>query len=115
MDAIRQVALGRLVIPDEAIRRVFRLIRGGTALIPGPKVLTVREREVLTNFAGGRSYAQIAQALGVGTVTVRNAIYRVQDKLGVQSKQEIEVWAVRNGLLEDAVEGVDSKPTAQGT
>ena len=55
MDAIRQVALGRLVIPDEAIRRVFRLILGGTALMPGPKVLTVREREVLTHFAGGRS------------------------------------------------------------
>ena len=48
-------------------------------------------------------------------MTVGNAIYRVQDKLGVQSKQEIEVWAVRNGLLEDAVEGVDSKPTAPGT
>ena len=115
VDAIRQVAGGRLVIPDEAIRRVFRLIRGGTALMPGPKVLTVREREVLTHFARGKSYAQIAQALGVGTVTVRNAIYRVQDKLGVQSKQEIVVWAVRNGLLEDAVEGVDSQPTAQGT
>ena len=115
VDAIRQVAGGRLVIPDEAIRRVFRLIRGGTALMPGPKVLTVREREVLTHFARGKSYAQIAQALGIGTVTVRNAIYRVQDKLGVQSKQEIVVWAVRNGLLEDAVEGVDSQPTAQGT
>ncbi len=100
VDAIRQVAGGRLVIPDEAMRRVFKLIRCGTALMPGPKVLTVREREVLTHFAKGKSYAQIAKALGVGTVTVRNAIYRVQDKLALDSKQEIVVWAVRNRLLD---------------
>ena len=31
---------------------------------------------------------------------MRNAIYRVQDKLGIESKQEIVVWAVRNGLLD---------------
>ena len=68
--------------------------------MPGPKVLTVREREVLIHFARGNSYAAIAEDLGVNTVTVRNAIYRVQDKLGVESKQEIVVWAVRNGLLD---------------
>ena len=114
VDAIRKVAEGKLMIPDDAIRWVFRLLRSGTALMPGPKVLTVREREVLTHFARGKSYARIAEALGVGTVTVRNAIYRVQDKLGVESKQEIVVWAVRNGLLDDVVGGVDSQPTAEG-
>ena len=45
-----------------------------------------------------KSYARIAETLGVGTVTVRNAIYRVQGKLGVESKQETVVLAVRNGL-----------------
>ena len=97
--AVREVAEGRLMIPDDAVRRVFKLIRGGPSLTPGPKVLTVKEREVLTLFAEGRSYAQIAEARGVSMVTVRNAIYRIQDKLGVRSKQEIVVWAVRNGLL----------------
>ena len=107
--AIREVVGGRLVIPHQAVRRVFEQIRGGTELMPVPKVLTVREREVLTHFARGKSYAQIAQALGVSTVTVRNAIYRVQDKLGVDSKQEIVVWAVRNRLLDDAVGGSASQ------
>ena len=105
MDAIRKVAEGRLMIPDDAVRRAFRLIRSGTVLTPGPKVLTVREREILTHFARGKPYARIAEALGVSTVTVRNAIYRVQDKLGVESKQEIVVWAVRNGLLDGEVDG----------
>ena len=79
----------------------------------GPKVLTVREREVLTHFARGKSYTRIAEALGVGTVTVRNAVYRIQDKLGVESKQEIVVWAVRNGLLDDDEAGNDAQPAVQ--
>ena len=99
-DAIRKVAGGGLMIPEDSIHRVFRLIRSGIALMPGPKVLTAREREVLAHFSKGKSYAGIAADLGIGTVTVRNAIYRVQDKLGVVSKQEIVVWAVRNGLLD---------------
>ena len=111
MDAIRVVAAGKLMIPDDALRRVFKLIRGGTAFAPGPKVLTVRERQVLTQFATGKSYARIAEALGVNMTTVRNAVYRVQDKLGVESKQEIVVWAVRNGLLDDDLVGIDAKPT----
>ncbi len=100
VNAIRKVAGGELTIPDDAVKQVFRLIRDGTAMAPGPKVLTAREREILTQFASGKSYGQIADDLGVGMTTVRNAIYRVQDKLGVESKQEIVVWAVRNGLLD---------------
>ena len=83
----------------------------GLHLTPGPKVLTMRERQIVTQFATGKSYARIAEALGVNMTTVRNAVYRVQDKLGVGSKQEIVVWAVRNGLLDDDLVGIDAKPT----
>ena len=61
---------------------------------------TLVDREVLAHFARGKSNAGIAEALGVGRVTVRNAIYRVLDKLGVESNRETLVWAVQNGLLE---------------
>ena len=108
--AICHVAGGGLMIPDDAVRRVFRLIRAGAHLMPGPKVLTTREREVLILFARGKSYVRIAEILDVSTVTVRNAIYRVQDKLGVESKQETVVWAVRNGLL-DVEERISPEPT----
>ena len=100
VNAIRKVAGGELMIPDDAVKQIFRLIRDGMAMAPGPKVLTPRERQILTQFARGKSYTQIADDLDVGMTTVRNAIYRVQDKLGVESKQEIVVWAVRNGLLD---------------
>ncbi len=100
VNAVRQAAEGRLIIPDDAVRRVFKLMGSRTAPMPGSKALTAREKEVLTWFARGKSYAQIAEVIGVRMVTVRNTIYRVREKLRVESKQEIVVWAVRNGLLD---------------
>ncbi len=101
VDAVRAVAGGRLMLPDDSVRRVFRLIREGGAPTVVPGILTEREREILAQFARGKSYAQIAKERGVSMTTVRNAIYRIQDKIGVRSKQEIVVWAVRNGLLDE--------------
>ena len=34
-------------------------------------------------------------------MTIRNGIYGIQDKLKIETKQELVVWAVRNGLLDD--------------
>ena len=103
-EAIREVAQGRLRIPEKSIRRVFALIRGQRGLTAkrALEALTEREREIVRLFASGKSYGQIAEARGGKTVTVRNAIYHIQDKLGVDTKQEIVVWAVKNGLLDDA-------------
>ena len=106
-DAVREVAEGRLRIPDSAIRRVFALIRGQRELTIRRALdsLTTREREVLKLFASGSSYAEIAGAGGNSTVTVRNTVYRIQAKLRINSKQELVVWAVRNGLLDDVAKG----------
>ena len=98
--AVRQVAAGNLMIPGDAVRRAFRLLGAG-ATKHAADLLTAREREVLTRFATGKAYSEIAGDMGISKVTVRNAIYRVQNKLGVESQQEIVVWAVRNGLLEE--------------
>ena len=112
VNAVRKVAQGQLAIPDDAVTRVFKLIRAGAQQWPGPRPLTAREREILTHFARGKSYAQVANVLGVKMMTVRNAIYRIQNKLGVRSRQEVVVWAVRNGLLDDGESADDAQPTA---
>ena len=99
--AVRQVAAGNLIIPEDAVRRAFKLLGDGVAWRPAPNLLSTREREVLTRFATGKAYADIAGDMGISKVTVRNTIYRVQNKLGVGSQQEIVVWAVQNGLLDE--------------
>ena len=63
--------------------------------------LTAREREILMSFARGLSYAKIAEERGIKPVTVRNAVYGIQHKLGVESMQGLVLWAVQGGLLND--------------
>ena len=73
------------------------------------ETLTTLERETLTLFASGRSYAEIAAARGNSIATVRNNLYCIQDKLDIGTKQELVIWAVRNGLVDDVVVGIDSE------
>ena len=98
---VRLVAAGEMQLPTEVVRRVFAGIRGQSKTEVDEDNLTRREREILALFSQGMSYAAIAEARGIKPVTVRNAIYNIQGKLGVDTKQEIVVWAVRNGLLDD--------------
>ena len=104
---VGDVANGEYRIPAEAIRRAFAGIRAASeqAATQGPGRLTAREREILTLFAQGLSYADIAEIRGNRPLTVRNAIYGIQNKLGIETKQELAVWAVRNGLLDDYESG----------
>ena len=76
--------------------------------------MTALERETLTLFASGRSYTEIAEARGNSTVTIRNTLYRIQEKLGAGRKQELVIWAVRNGLVDDVVVGNDPQPESEG-
>ena len=98
--AIRDAAAGEMRMPADVVRRVFARIRGRAEQEKGGAELTQRELEILTSFSRGLSYTRIAQGRGIRPVTVRNAIQTIQSKLSLGSKQEIVVWAVRNGLLD---------------
>lgn len=100
--AVRDVAAGKLLLPADTVRRAFEDLRNDQKdRTDGDHgTLTDLEREVLTLFAKGSSYAEIAEQRGNSSVTVRNTLYRIQDKLKVATKQEIVVWAVQNGLLD---------------
>ena len=99
--ALKLVAGGEVSLPANVVRRVFAQIRNE----PGPEderdVLTQREREILASFSRGESYAAIAVSRDVKPVTIRNAMYVIQSKLGLGTKQELVVWAVENGILDD--------------
>ena len=100
LSTVKVVAAGEMRLPTDVVRRVFARIRSG-ATAEEEADLTPREKEILASFSRGMSYAAIAEAREVKPVTIRNAIYTIQVKLGLDTKQEIVVWAVRNGLLDD--------------
>ena len=112
LSVVRGVALGEFHVPVEVVRRVFEGIRAaGTGDAAEAAGLTSREREILVSFAQGMSYARIAEERGVNVVTVRNAIYGVQRKLGMTTMQELVIWCVRNGLLDGyGADGLDGEP-----
>ena len=97
---MKSAAAGQGRLPTDVVRRAFARMRSGVRTKEEVD-LTPREKEILVSFCQGMSYTAIAATRGVKVVTVRNAIYTVQVKLGVDSKQAIVVWALRNGLLDD--------------
>ena len=103
LSALRSAAVGDFRLPPEMVRKAFTAIRGdGSAGDAAAQAgLTNREREILVQFARGLTYAQIAEARGIRPVTVRNAVYGIQGKLGLEKVQGLVFWAVRNGLLDN--------------
>ena len=54
------------------------------------------------SFAMCMSYVRKAQMRGIKPVTIRNATFGIQSKLKVGAMPGLVLWAVRNGLLDDA-------------
>ena len=113
---IRDVAAGELRVPTDIVMRTIGKMRDGAEWGEDqkPHLLTQRELEILKSFARGASYAAIAEDRGVKTVTIRNAVYLIHGKLGVSSNQELVIWAMRNGLLDDFELGDQLRPPESG-
>jgi len=61
--------------------------------------LAPREREVVRLTADGLSAGQIADALGIGTTTVKTHLQRIYRKLDVTDRAAMVAKALRHGLL----------------
>jgi DNA-binding NarL/FixJ family response regulator len=81
----------------DVLHAIHLASRGLTVLPPatldgpqvGPDLLTPREADVLELLQGGRSNAEIAQALHVSIETVRTHVRRIYRKLGVRTRREL--------------------------
>ena len=62
--------------------------------------LTERERSVLALVADGRTYEQIAAALGIGAETARTHLRKASERLGAATKTHAVASALRLGLIE---------------
>ncbi len=113
--ALVDVAEGGVQVPAKVLREVFSMVRGERKLVSRQPLdkLTALERETLALFASGKSYTEISKVRGNSTVTIRNTLYRIQEKLGIGRKQELVIWAVRNGLVDDVVVGNDTQPESE--
>ena len=93
--AIRGAAEGRVQLAPEAAARLMREVRAPE----NPEALTERETEVLKLLARGKSNRQIASELFVEEKTVKAHVSSILRKLGVQSRTQAALHAVRTGLV----------------
>ena len=68
--------------------------------------LTAREREVMAHLVAGRSYAEIAEALGISQKTVSVHVSNLLRKTGSRNRAEAADFARRHGLAQ-----TDAPPT----
>ena len=61
--------------------------------------LTGREIEVLSLVADGKTSRQIGDLLYISENTVKNHIRNILDKLGLHSRNEAVLYAVRENLI----------------
>ncbi|MEU2955964.1 response regulator transcription factor [Streptomyces xanthochromogenes] len=66
--------------------------------------LTVREREVLVQVAGGHSNDEIAERLAVSPLTVKTHVNRAMAKLSARDRAQLVVIAYESGLVRPRVD-----------
>jgi len=93
LEAIRQVAQGRLVFP-RAAQRWMAVYRQSTPQPEGS--LSEREKAVLVLLARGLPNAEIATALVVSENTVRFHLKNIYEKLQVTNRTEAVAWYFRH-------------------
>ena len=110
-NAVRAAARGRSWLsPEVASQVVQRAIKRQSSVDPGVPTLvyaeglTAREREILCYLAEGLDNSAIAERCTVTKRTVQNHISNIYGKLGVTSRAEAMLYALRTGLTQISVE-----------
>ena len=99
--AIKAAAAGQVQLTPKAAARLMQAV----STPESPEALTERENEVLRLLAQGQSNKQIARNLHIAEKTVKTHVSNILSKLGVQSRTQATLYAVRIGLVSANVAG----------
>jgi DNA-binding NarL/FixJ family response regulator len=100
--AIRAAIAGQLHLDPAAAKALAAGLRAPRSAV---EALTARERQVLTQIATGCSNRQIGRHLGVTERTARTHVSNILSKLGLASRTQAALWAVKEGLVEQSPAG----------
>src|SRR5438552_8461235 len=93
--AIKAAAAGQVQLTPKAAARLMQAV----STPQSPEALTERETEVLRLLAQGQSNKQIARRLHNTEPTIKSHVSRILSKLGVQSRTQATLYAIRLGLV----------------
>ena len=95
-DAVRAAVAGEVHLDPAAAKALTASLRAPAAT---ETALSPREREVVVLIAEGATNRQIARHLGVAERTARTHVSNILGKLGLASRTQAAMWAVREGLV----------------
>lgn len=95
-DAIRAAHRGEAHLDPRVAKRLTQSLREPTAI----DELTPREREVLVLVATGLSNYKIARMLAISERTARTHVSSILAKLGLASRTQAALWAIREGIAQ---------------
>jgi DNA-binding NarL/FixJ family response regulator len=97
VQAIKAAAAGQVQLSPEVAARLMREV----GVPESPEKLTERETEVLCLLAQGKANKEIASELVIGIKTVKTHVSNILSKLGVTSRTQAALFAVRVGLVSE--------------
>jgi len=97
--AVRAAHRGELQL-DPAVARLLMSSLRGISRDDVSSALTPRELEVLALVGTGRANKEIAAELSISERTARTHVSNILRKLGLASRTQAALWAVREGLVE---------------
>ena len=102
VDAIRAVHHGEARLHPDITRKLMeQLSQTKKASLETSRIeLTAREREVICLVAVGRSNREIAEQLFISEKTVKTHISNLMDKLSLDHRTQLAVYAIKNKLVE---------------
>jgi DNA-binding NarL/FixJ family response regulator len=105
LDAIRIVAGGEALLSPRATRGLLAHLAHNAMHLPAVepdefKLLTAREREIMTLVAPGLSNEDIANRLYLSPLTVKTHVNRTMMKLGARDRAQLVVLAYEGGLVQ---------------
>ena len=104
--AVRAAHRGELQLDPGVARRLMSTLHAG----PGgdSAELTPRERDVLRLVGAGEANKRIAADLDISERTARTHVSNILRKLGLSSRTQAALWAVREGLVDVGADRVQS-------
>jgi DNA-binding NarL/FixJ family response regulator len=97
--AVRAAHRGELQL-DPAVARLLMSSLRGISRDDASSALTRRELEVLALVSTGRANKEIAAELSISERTARTHVSNILRKLGLASRTQAALWAVREGLVD---------------
>ena len=97
--AIRAAHRGELQLDPAIARRLMQRLRATPSDDPAA-AMTARELEVLRVIGAGKANKEIAAELGISERTARTHVSNILGKLGLHSRTQAALWAVREGLVD---------------